>query len=318
MRIAIIGAGGIGGYYGACLAKAGEDVVFLARGAHLQALRDRGLTVRTPTGESTLSVTAVADPAAVGPVDLVLFCVKSYDTQVAAESLRSLAGPQTLVLTLQNGLDNVEKIASVVGVENVLVGSVYMALQLVAPGVIAHSAGEGKIVFGQLTGGPTDRTRSIIAAFQHAGVPCELSSDMSRILWEKFQFIAGIGGITALGRSGIGAILANAEGQDLLTASCAEVVAVARAEGVELGSDAVARAVRQAEALPPQWRSSMARDLEDGRRLEVEALSGAVVRRGLKHSVPTPVHQTIAACLSIHQPPPSEKLQTPAHSVVKA
>ncbi len=302
MRIAAIGAGGIGGYYGACLAKAGEDVVFLARGAHLQALRDRGLTVRAPSGESTLSVAAVADPVAVGPVDLVLFCVKSYDTQVAAESLRPLTGAQSLVLTLQNGLDNLEKIASVVGPEHVLVGSVYVALQLVSPGVIAHSAGEGKIVFGQLTGDPTDRTRSILAAFQHTGVPCELSREMPRILWEKFLFIAGIGAITALARSGIGAILAHAEGRDLLTASCAEVVAVARAEGVDLGSDAVARAVRQAEALPPHWRSSMARDLEDGRRLEVDALSGAVVRRGRKHDIPTPVHQAISACLSLHQP----------------
>ncbi len=314
MRIAVIGAGGIGGYYGARLTMAGEDVVFLARGAHLQALRDRGLTVRTPSGESTLSVKAVADPVAVGPVDLVLFCVKSYDTQVAAESLRPLTGPQSLVLTLQNGLDNVEKIASVVGLENVLVGSVYVALQLVAPGVIAHSAGEGKIVFGQLAGDPTDRTRSIMAAFRHAGVPCDLSRDMPQILWEKFLFIAGIGGITALTRSGIGAILANAEGRDLLTASCAEVVAVARADGVDLGSDAVARAVRQAEALPPQWRSSMARDLEDGRRLEVEALSGAVLRRARGHRLPTPVHQAIYACLSVHRPkaceaPPGHKPQ---------
>jgi 2-dehydropantoate 2-reductase len=302
MRVAIFGSGAIGGYYGALLAKAGEDVVFVARGAHLQALNSHGLRVKTADTESTVRVTAVGNSDAVGPVDLVLFCVKSYDTDTAAASLGPLMTPQTLVLTLQNGLDNVETIAAVVGWEAVLVGSVYVALQLVAPGVIVHSGGEGKIVFGELAGGPTDRTRRIAEVFQRAGILHEVSTDMPRLLWEKFLFITGVGGVTAMARSGIGPLLASAEGQYLLTASCAEVDAVARAEGIQLGADAVLRILTQAGSLAPQWQSSMARDLGVGRRLEVEALSGAVVRRGRKYDIPTPVHQAIWACLAVHQP----------------
>jgi 2-dehydropantoate 2-reductase len=258
--------------------------------------------VKTANAESTVPVTAVGHTDAVGPVDLVLFCVKSYDTDAAAKSLGPLMTPQTLVLTLQNGLDNVETIASVVGWEAVLVGSVYVALQLIAPGVILHAGGEGKIVFGELAGGPTERTRRIAEVFQRAGIVHEVSTDMPRILWEKFLFITGVGGITARARSGIGPLLASAEGRRLLTASCAEVEAVARAEGIHLGSDAVERMLTQAGSLAPQWQSSMARDLEVGRRLEVEALSGAVVRRGRKYDIPTPVHQAIWASLAVHQP----------------
>ncbi|MBI2457873.1 MAG: 2-dehydropantoate 2-reductase [candidate division NC10 bacterium] len=283
MRLAVLGSGGIGGYYGALLAHAGEDVVFIARGAHLEAMQRRGLTVRTAAEESTVPVTAVADTRSVKPVDVVLFCVKSYDTEPAAHSLGPLMARDTAVLTFQNGLDNVEAIASVVGSEAVLAGAVYVALQLAGPGVILRTGGEGRIVFGELSGAVTERIQRIASVFQRSGIPHDVSADIQRVLWEKFLFISGVGGVTALARSGIGPLLANAEGRDLLTASCAEVVAVARAEGVELGSDAVARAVRQAEALPPQWRSSMARDLEDGRRLEVDALSGAVLRRGRKH-----------------------------------
>jgi 2-dehydropantoate 2-reductase len=301
MRVAILGAGAMGGYDGARLANAGEDVVFVARRAHLQALKSHGLRLKTADAESTWRVTAVGHPDAVGPVDLVLFCVKSYDTDTAAASLGPLMTPQPLVLTLQNGLDNVETIAAVVGREAVLVGSVYVALQRVAPGVIEYSGGEGTIVFGELTGGPTDRTRRIAAVLQRAGILHEVSTDMPRIFWEKFLFITGVGGITALARSGIGPLLASAEGQRLLTASCAEVDAVARAEGIQLGADAVQRIFTQAGSLAPQWQSSMARDLEVGRRLEVEALSGAVVRRGRTYDIPTPVHQAIWACLAVHQ-----------------
>jgi len=314
MRIAVLGSGGIGGYYGALLAKAGHDVGFIARGAHLEAMQRRGLTVRTAEGESTIPVTAVADTRGVGPVDLVLFCVKSYDTEPAAQALAPLMARDTMVLTFQNGVDNVDAIASVVGSGAVLVGAVYIALQLVGPGVIVRTGGEGKIVLGEISGAVTERVQRIASAFQQSGIPHQVSTDINRVLWEKFLFIAGVGGVTALARSGIGALLASPEGRTLLTASCAEIVGVAEATGTPLQKGAVDAVIEQAATLPSQWRSSLARDLEDGHRLEVEALSGAVVRRGLKHGVPTPVHQTIAACLSIHQPPTSDKLQTPAHA----
>ena len=302
MRIAVLGSGGIGGYYGALLAKAGHDVSFIARGAHLEAMQQRGLTLRTPDGDSTIPVTAVADTRTVGAVDLVLFCVKSYDTEPAAQALAPLMARDTAVVTLQNGVDNVEAIASVVGSGTVLVGVVYIALQLAGPGMVQRTGGEGKIVLGELGRTLTERVQRIASAFQQSGVPHQVSTDINRVLWEKFLFIAGVGGVTALARSGIGPLLASPEGRTLLTTSCEEIAAVARAERVPLPAEAVDRAVEQAATLPPQWRSSLARDLEDGRRLEVEALSGAVVRRGLKLGLPTPIHQTIAACLSVHQP----------------
>jgi len=302
MRIAVLGSGGIGGYYGALLAKAGHDVSFIARGAHLEAMQQRGLTLRTPDGDSTIPVTAVADTRTVGAVDLVLFCVKSYDTEPAAQALAPLMARDTAVVTFQNGVDNVEAIASVVGSGTVLVGVVYIALQLAGPGMVQRTGGEGKIVLGELGGTLTERVQRIASAFQQSGVPHQVSTDINRVLWEKFLFIAGVGGVTALARSGIGPLLASPEGRTLLTTSCEEIAAVARAERVPLPADAADRAVEQAATLPPQWRSSLARDLEDGRRLEVEALSGAVVRRGLKLGLPTPIHQTIAACLSVHQP----------------
>jgi 2-dehydropantoate 2-reductase len=208
---------------------------------------------------------------------------------------------ETVVLTLQNGLDNVETIASLIGPDRILVGSVHVALQIVAPGVILHSAGEGKIVFGEPSGPPTARARRIAAVFERAGIPHELSAEMPRVLWEKFLFIAGIGGMTALARSGIGRLLDDPEGRAILRASCAEVVAVAAAEGVPLGPEATDRALHLAEGFPPQWRSSMARDVAEGRRIEVDALSGAVVRRGRKHNIPTPIHQVILGCLSAYE-----------------
>jgi 2-dehydropantoate 2-reductase len=303
MRIAVVGAGGVGAFYGARLVRAGDDVVFLARGAHLEALRARGLTLKSAGGESTLPVTAVADPTAVGPVDLIFFCVKSYDTSVAARSLPPLMGPGTVVLILQNGVDHVEMIADVVGSERVMAGAIQaLAVQLIAPGVVLHSGGEGKIVFGEPGGGVTPRAEEVARLFRRSGISHEISSAMPRVLWEKFLFIAGVGGVTALARSGIGHLLANPEGRALLAESCSEIVAVAGAEGVDLESDAVNRVLAFAGTFSPDWRSSMARDLEAGRRLEVEALSGTVVKLARKHSLPAPIHQAIYACLTLHQP----------------
>jgi 2-dehydropantoate 2-reductase len=318
MRIAVLGSGGIGGYYGALLADGGHDVVFVARGAHLEAMRQRGLTIRTPGGELTRPVSAVADTRGVEPVDLVLFSVKSYDTALAARSLEPLVTRSTAVLTLQNGLDNAEAIAAVVGAGAVLSGAVYVALQLADPGVVVRSGGDGKIVFGESSGAVTGRIRRIATAFEQSGLPHVVSTDIGRVLWEKFLFITGIGGVTALARAGIGPLLASPEGRALVTASCEEIAAVARAEGASLPAGAVEAVIAQAATVPAPWRSSMARDLEDGRRLEVDALSGAVVRRGLRHGIPTPVHQAIAACLSLHQPSTAEQPATPAPAAALA
>jgi len=317
MRLAVLGSGGIGGYYGALLAKGGHDVVFIARGAHLEALRQRGLTVRTPEGESTIPVSAVGNTKRLAPVDLVLFCVKSYDTEPAAQALAPLMARDTAVITLQNGVDNVEAIGSFVGPGAVLAGAVYVALQLAGPGVVVRAGGEGKIVFGEASGAMTERVQRIASAFEQSRIPHEVPTDITRVLWEKFLFIAGVGGVTALARSGIGPLLASPESRRLLTTACEEITAIALGEGVPFPADAVDRVIKQAAALPTQWRSSMARDLEEGRRLEVEALSGAIVRRGLKLGVPTPIHRTIAACLSVHQPSASAEPHTPPHSAMQ-
>jgi len=303
VRVAVFGAGGVGVFYGARLQESGEEVVFLARGAHLEALRPRGLSLRTADGESQLAVTAVSGPSSVGPVDLVLFCVKSYDVASAARSLEPLMEPETVVLTLQNGLDHAELISSAVGPCRTLVGSVQaLAVEITAPGVVEHSGGEGKIVFGEPEGGPSERVRPLSGVLSRAGIPHEVSGEMQRVLWEKFLFIAGVGSVTALAHAPIGVLLEYPEGRALLAASCEEIVAVARAAGVHLDADAVDRVLHFAGAFSADWRASMARDLEAGRRLEIEALSGTVVRRAVQHDLPAPVHRIISACLSLHQP----------------
>jgi 2-dehydropantoate 2-reductase len=318
MRVAVLGSGGIGGYYGTLLARSGHDVAFIARGAHLEAMQRHGLTVRTSEGESTIPVTASADTASIGTVDLVLFSVKSYDTATAAQALTPLMARDTAVITFQNGLDNVEAITAVAGSEAVLAGAVYATLQLVGPGVILRTGGEGKVVFGELSGVLTERVQRIGGAFRRSGIPHEVTNDIRRVLWDKFLFITGIGGVTALARSGIGPLLASAAGRSLLHAACAEIVAVAQAEGAHLQSAAVDAVLGQAATLLASWQSSMGRDLEERRRLEVDALSGAVVRRGIKHGIPTPVHQTIVACLSVHQPSASTTQETHARSAIRA
>src|SRR5260370_74211 len=261
MRVAVPGSGGIGGYYGALLANARHDVAFIARGAHLEAMQQRGLTVRTPEGESTLRVTAVADTRNVGPVDLLLFCMKSYDTESPAQAPAPLMARNTAVVTFQNGVDNVEAIGTVVGAGAVLVGAVYIALQLAGRGVVLRTGGEGKVVFGELSGALTERVQRIAGAFEQSGIPHQVSTDINRVLWEKFLFIAGVGGVTALARSGIGPLLASLPGPPPVTTSCEEIAAVALAERAPLPADAADPVADQASALPPQWRSSRARDL---------------------------------------------------------
>lgn len=302
MRIAVVAAGAIGGYFGALLARAGEEVSFLARGAHLEAIRRDGLRIEGVGGDFTVRAPASSDPAELGAADLVLFAVKAYDTGAAAALLPPLLGPDTAVLTLQNGIEHPREIGKAVGDQRVLVGSVHLAVQVALPGVIRHTAGAGEIVFGEPQGPPTGRVRRVAAAFERAGIAHQVADNMPWVLWDKLLFIAGVGAVTALTRCGIGPLLSSAEGRALVHASLREVMAVARARGVELGGDAPDRTVRFASHFPPDWRSSLARDLEAGRRLEVDGISGAIVRAGRELGIPTPVHQATLACLSLHQP----------------
>src|SRR5918997_2944542 len=235
MRIAVIGAGGTGGYFGGLLARAGEDVTFIARGANLEAIRARGLAVESRiAGTFTVPVRATDDPGEVGPVDLILFCVKAYDTDAAAEGARPLLGPGTTLLSLQNGVDNEERIARAAGHSAELGAAAYVVSAIKSPGVVAQTAGPGKIVLGELGGGKSERTDRLRDALQRAGIAAEVRPDIRVVLWQKFLFICAFSGVTAVTGLPIGTVLADPETSALFRGISEEVEAVARADGIGL------------------------------------------------------------------------------------
>jgi 2-dehydropantoate 2-reductase len=298
MRIAVVGAGGTGGYFGGLLARAGQDVTFIARGSNLQAMRARGLTVESRlAGTFTLPVRATDDPSEVGPVDLILFCVKTYDTDAAAESVRPLLHPETMLLSLQNGIDNIERIARVTGHTPGVGAVAYVVSALREPGVVAQTAGPGKIIVGELSGGASARTERLHDVLRGAGIEAELHPDIQVILWQKFLFICAFSGVTAVTRLPIGTILADPVTHRLFRGTSEEVEAVARASEIDLPSDCVEQAMAQAAAVEPWGRGSLYHDLAGGRRLELEGLNGEVVRRGREHGVQTPLNFAVYAAL---------------------
>jgi len=279
VRIAVMGSGGTGGYFGALLARAGEDVTFIARGNHLAALQTQGLTVDSRlSGDFTLPARATDKPDKVGPVDLVLFCVKAYDTNAAAELVRPLIGPDTVVLPLQNGIDAAERLARVLGSERVIGGVALVTSSVTAPGTVTQTGGAGKIILGELMGGSSTRTGGLQRTFERAGIPTQVHPDIQIAIWEKFVFICAFGGMTALTRLPIGPILASEASRELFVGIMHEVAEVARARGVALPKGSVERALTLAASFEPWARGSLYHDLESGRRMELEALNGAVVR----------------------------------------
>lgn len=297
MRVAVMGAGGVGGYYGGRLAAAGEDVTFIARGQHLAAIRDHGLQVKSVAGDFHVRPAATDEPAQVGPVDLVLFAVKSYDTETAGARLAPMLGPETAILSIQNGVDNEDRLGALLGAQRVLGGVVHILSTISAPGVISQTAGPRSLKLGEMDGRLTPRVTAIHQAFVRAGVATEISPRITVDLWEKYLFICAHGGVTALARLGIGDILGCPATASLYRGVMEEIAAVARGKGIALPSDAVERALAFARSLQPAMRSSLAYDLEHGKRLEVEALVGAVVRFGQGAGVPTPYCFAIYACL---------------------
>jgi 2-dehydropantoate 2-reductase len=301
MRIAVIGVGGTGAYFGGLLARAGHDVAFLARGATLAALRERGLTVKSATvGDFALPVVATDDPAAVGPVDLVLFCVKSYDTDAAARLLPPLVGPETAVLSVQNGVDNEERLAAVVGPATVLGAIAGVSAYIEAPAVIAERGGATIIRFGELAGGVSPRAERLAGELAGAGFAIEALPDMRVQLWEKFVFICAFSGVTSLARLPIGAIRAEPAADRLYRGVMDEVATVGRAAGVALPDDSAERWYRQSASLPPGIYGSMYHDLAAGRRMELEGLNGTVVRLGEARGIPTPLNFAVYAALRPH------------------
>ncbi|MBI2246998.1 MAG: 2-dehydropantoate 2-reductase [Armatimonadetes bacterium] len=301
MRIAVIGAGGTGGYYGAQLQRSGQEVAFIARGGHLAAMRERGLRVESAVAEPLmLNVRATHRPEEIGTVDLVLFTVKSYHTQEAARLLAPLIGGDTAVVTLQNGVDNVEVLIEAAGRGHVLGGLCRIFSTIAAPGVIRQTGGPRSVVFGELEGAFTPRATSILEAFQTAEIPTELSRHILVDMWEKYLFITAQGGMTALTRLPIGAILATPETREVYLDAASEVAAVGRAHGVAIPADERERVLKFAQALDPGLYSSLYHDLIHGNRMEVEALPGNVVRLGKRYGLPTPVCRAIYATLLPH------------------
>jgi 2-dehydropantoate 2-reductase len=300
MRIAVIGAGGVGGYFGGLLARSGHDVSFLARGEHLRALRERGLRVRSVHGDFELpSVRATDEAEQLGEADLILFTVKTYDTESAATAIRPTVRPGAAVLTFQNGVDNPERIDGVLGAGTAMGGTVHIETTIAEPGVIAQTSPIRRVAFGEMDGRRTERAERILDAFQSADLEPTLSENIRKGLWEKFLFIVAMSGLTTLTRSPVGEVLSVPELREMLAGAFAETAAVAAAEGIQLDPDPAGRMMAFAEALKPEMKSSMLRDLERGRRLEVESINGAVARLGKRHGIPTPINACIHACLKL-------------------
>ncbi len=297
MRLVIVGAGGTGGYFGAKLAKAGTDVTFLARGAHLKAIREHGIRIRSRAeGEWGADVRAVESLSREPPADFVLFCVKSFDTESAAEELRPVIAAGTGVLSLQNGVDNEDKIARILGPGHVLGGVAYVFSHIEAPGVIAHHQ-LGRIVFGELDGDPSVRARGFAEACARAAIPVEIAANIRKVLWEKYLSIAPISGATSLTRLPVKFIREIPETRRLWQMQVDELLAIADAEGAGLDPDMRERCARFLDSLAPGNYSSLYQDLAQGKRLELDALHGYGIKRGEHHGIPTPVLFAVYAAL---------------------
>jgi 2-dehydropantoate 2-reductase len=297
MRIAVYGAGGVGGYFGGRLALAGSDVYFIDRGAHLQALREYGLRVQSVKGDFTVKVPATDDPAEIGPCDYVLFSVKAFDTEPAAARLEPLLGEGTAVLSLQNGVDNEEKLAQAVGPDHVMGGAAFIFAGKAEPGVVVHTGGPTSMTFGELDGRVSERAQRLLECCQQAGFAAELSESIKTVLWAKFAFICAQAGMTAAVRLPIGELRTVDTAWAGFQRLVAEVAAVAEADGVPLPLVAQERALTLAQSVEPSSFSSLHDDLVAGRRMELEALHGLVVRRAAQHGVPVPMSEAIYAIL---------------------
>ena len=288
LRVAVFGAGAIGAYYGARLAEGGADVSLIARGSNLVALRERGLTIVTAERTSEHHLLATDDPAEIGPVDVVLFCVKSYDTEAGAARLGPLLHDGTAVVSLQNGVDNEERIAAAVGWDHVLGGSAYILAGIREPGVV-NAGGPRRIVFGEWAGGePSGRVIAILEACARGVIGAAAAPDIRVAKWEKFTLLAAFSAMTATVRLGLGEIREAPAAKAMLHDLMTEAWAVGRADGVNLADDLVERQFGLLITQVPEATSSLYRDLVTGHRMELEALQGTVVRLGRRHGVPTP------------------------------
>lgn len=298
LRVAVVGAGGVGGYFGGRLAHAGVDTTFLVRGATLNALRAGGLRVESILGDFHVQrVQASDDPSSVGPFDAILLAVKAWQVADVARAIRPMVGPETAVVPLENGVDAPAILSRILPPENVLGGLCAIVSYLVEPGHVRHPAFDPIVMFGELDHRPSDRTARLLQAFQQAGVKAEIPPDIVRSMWTKFLFITPMSGIGAVTRVPVGRWRSMAEVRSVVDAMLHEIVAVATGRGIDLGENAAAKTWERYDAMDPAATASMQRDLMEGKPSELEAQLGAVVRLGREFGVPTPVTETVYASL---------------------
>jgi 2-dehydropantoate 2-reductase len=291
MRIAVMAAGGVGGYFGARLAQAGHDVAFIARGRHLAAIRERGLVVKSAAGDIRVAnAVASDDPNSLGGFDVVLFAVKLWDTETAAAAMRPLLVGGGIVIPFQNGVESIERIGAVVGAPQVMGGVAYIAATIAEPGVIAHTGQMARLRFGPVLREQEAAAQSFREACTGAGIDAELVADIHRAVWEKFVFLAAMSGVTSATRQPIGAIRSDADLRACLEDAMREAWAVGRARGVALADNFIAQQLAFADGLPAEMKSSMLNDLVAGNRLEAPWLSGAVARMAKEAATAAPVN----------------------------
>jgi len=300
VKIVFVGAGGVGGYFGARLAAAGSDVALVARGAHLASIRANGLVVESQLGNLRQKIRAEADPAAIGPADIVLLAVKLWDVESTIDQIKPLVGPQTHIATLQNGIDSPKMLAAAFGDARVLGGVAHIATTIAAPGTIRHTGTLARISLGAF-GDPDNRVAAaFVAQAKAAGIDATHSADIARTIWEKFVFLSAFSAVTAATRLPKGALWHLPETRALVATLVAEAIAVARAEKIDLPADTHDRTLAQIAALPDAMKASMLHDLERGAKLELPWLSGAVVRLAHSHGLAAPAHAALAAILAPH------------------
>jgi 2-dehydropantoate 2-reductase len=298
MKILVMGAGAVGSYFGARLRASGEDVVLCARGDHLRALREHGLDLKSIRGDLRIDVTATDTPRDFAPYDLILFCVKAYDTEAAAREISGCLAPGAAILTLQNGVENEAKLAAIFGREAVMGGNARVGVEVVAPGRIVHLS-SGHIDFGELDGRQTERTAKIAEVFRRAGILGQVSADIMSARWDKLVWNGAFNTVTTLTRRRVGEVLDDPEGMKLLRTMMQEIVNVARAEGAKIGDDRIDAYFAHSQKNLRELKTSTQQDLERGKRLEYEALSGAVVRAARRHGISVPTVETVYALMRL-------------------
>jgi 2-dehydropantoate 2-reductase len=297
MKIAAMGAGGVGGYFGARLQQAGHEVAFFARGKHLAAIRQDGLTIESPQGNTRLKVTVFEDPAEAGTVDAVMFAVKLWDTEGAAKQIKPIVGKQTVVIPFQNGVESIDLLKTVLPESAVMGGSAYIATRVRAPGIIEHTGQMSRLQFGTLLPAQQRQADAFLAACRQAGLNAELCDDIVRANWEKFVFLVGLSSATAVARVPLGAVRGDPDMRWLFGEAMRETWRLGRARGIALPDDFVESRLAFAETLHTEMRASLLHDLEAGHRLEAPWLCGAVARMSAQAGLDAPVNRAVFAAL---------------------